>query len=332
MKHRRMFAALLATVMVMTSGLGMAQPTSSDQVVLEEIRSERAALNAEREALKRELVLTRDALANQQRALREQTSHKDRVGYGEAVEVGVHETVQSAVTFGADIRVEGRVEGDATAFGGDVVVSRSGIIAGDAVSFGGRVVVEDGGQVVGEPIAALGRPEPAPESRQAAGSLIGLLDIPTLAQVLYRRLMLMLSFAGAGVLMVGLFPQRVTRVAETLERQPIRSAVLGSVIASFVAMFSLLIAVATLGLGLPVGFLLVALLSLSWFLGFVALCQAVGDRLPFAQKPQGRWAAFLVGILLITLISGLPLVGVLVVSGASLIAIGAASLSALGTR
>jgi hypothetical protein len=332
MQHGLMRIGWLASVMVATGGLALAQPTSSDQMVLEEIRSERAALNAEREALKLELALARDALANQQRGLREGASGGDRVAYGEVVEIGAHETIQSAVAFGSDIRVEGRVLGDATAFGGDVIVRPSGIIVGDAVSFGGRVLIEDGGQLAGEPISMVLPSPPTPGTTEAAGSLTGFLDLPTLAQTLYRRLVLMLSFAGAGVLVVGLFPQRVARVADTLEHQPIRSAVLGSAIASFVAMFSLLLAVVTLGLGLPVSFLLVAFLGLAWLLGFVGLCQAVGDRLPFAQKPHGRWAAFLVGVLLLTFISSLPLIGFLVVSAASLIGIGAASMSALGTR
>jgi hypothetical protein len=76
--------------------------------------------------------------------------------------------------------------------------------------------------------------------------------------------------------------------------------------------------------------MIVAVLGLAWLMGFVGLCQAVGDRLPFEQKPHGRWLAFLVGALLLTCVGNLPVVGWLVVIAASTMGIGAALSSRLG--
>ena len=45
--------------------------------------------------------------------------------------------------------VTGRLEGDAFALGGDIIVHRGGVIVGDALSVGGRVIL-DGGRVEGE--------------------------------------------------------------------------------------------------------------------------------------------------------------------------------------
>ena len=77
-------------------------------------------------------------------------------------------------------------------------------------------------------------------------------------------------------------------------------------------------------LGLPMSFVLFGLLGIAWLLGFVALCQAVGDKLPFEQKPHGRWIAFLVGVLLVGFVGALPFVGWVTIVGISVIGIGAA--------
>jgi hypothetical protein len=47
------------------------------------------------------------------------------------------------------LEVAGRLEGDAFALGGDIIVHRGGVVVGDALSVGGRVIL-DGGRVEGE--------------------------------------------------------------------------------------------------------------------------------------------------------------------------------------
>ena len=74
------------------------------------------------------------------------------------------------------------------------------------------------------------------------------------------------------------------------------------------------------------------MLGLAWLLGFVGLCQTVGDRLPLDLGPHGRWIAFLVGVVLITCLGSLPAIGWLFVSGASLVGLGAAISTRFGSR
>jgi len=85
-------------------------------------------------------------------------------------------------------------------------------------------------------------------------------------------------------------------------------------------------------LGIPVSLVLVALLGLAWLLGFVGLCQAVGDRLPFQSKQHGRWLAFLVGVVLVSFVGALPFVGWLVVILMSLLGIGSALATKFGAN
>lgn len=308
---------------------------------IEQTLSELRRAEQEAQAVRAELRELRQELGELKRA-RSRTQrwdgdHGDRVAFGSPVRVEAGQEVEEVVAFGDDVEVYGTVLGDATAFGGSVLVGPTGVIHGDVVTFGGDINVERGGVVqggrvaLGVPgVAIAAMPDDAPES-QAIGSVGALAsDAQGLLSSIYRRLVLLLSFAGAGVLVVGLFPNRVTRIASTLEERPFRSAFVGAMATGFLALFSLVFAVITLGLGLPVSMMVVALLGLAWLMGFVGLCQAVGDRLPFEQKPHGRWLAFLVGTVLITCVGSLPLVGWLVVLAASTIGIGAALSSRFG--
>lgn len=301
-----------------------------------DLEAERRELDSEREALREEIRTLREEIARARVAATLDGEGLDRAGFGEAVTVEEGERVDEVVAFGDDVNVAGHVLGDAVSFGGNVVIARTGQVDGDAVSFGGRVEVQDGGMLAGDRVA-MGMPpftgpgtpmalpvSPVAPDDRSMGSLSLATDARELLRTLYRRAVWLLSIAGAGVLVVGLFPNRVGRVAQDLEQRPVRAAVVGSLATGFVTLFSLLFALVTLGLGLPVSLLLMGLLGLAWLLGFVGLCQAVGDRLPFEERPHGRWLAFLVGVFLLTFFGSLPWVGWFVVGAASVVGTGAA--------
>lgn len=312
--------ALLAATWVGTARA--ADPSAADdQELIEELR-----------ALRREVALLREQQAGEHGdvTLTSTGDPSKRVGIGDPVVVAPDEQVEEVVAFGSDVEVAGRVDGDAVSFGGDVEVQPTGRVHGDAVSFGGQVRVADGGKVDGDRVALempmtlpIATAEPA-STGIGTGSLHLATDPPVFFSWLYRRLVWMLSVAGAGVLVIGLFPRRVARIAQDVETRPVRAAVVGTLASGFLSLFSVLFAVLTLGLGSPVSLLLVGLLGIAWLLGFVGLCQAVGDRLPVRERPHGRWLAFFVGVVLLTFLGSLPWVGVLVVGGASVLGIGAA--------
>lgn len=308
----------------------VAPPDAQEPIDVVEARSELKRAETEAQQLRRELAELRSEI----RQIRPHAERRggERVGYGQVVRVEEGQEVDEVVGFGDDVHVLGHVRGDATAFGGSVIVHPTGVVRGDAVAFGGDVRIHDGGRIEGGRVS-LGVPgvaleEPGSPALGAVGALAS--DAQGLLAMLYRRLVLMLSFAGAGVLVVGLFPSRVGRISTTLEQRPFRSLFVGAMATGFLALFSLVFAVITLGLGLPVSLMVVAVLGLAWLMGFVGLCQALGDRLPFEQKPHGRWLAFLIGTILITCVGSLPLIGWLAVLGASTIGIGAALSSRFG--
>jgi len=315
-------------------GLGLSQevPPEADVVTseaeeLRRVREELAQVNQELRQIREEVALSRQEAPS--------TDLPERVAYGSTVHVKLGENVDEVVVFGDNIEIAGLVVGDATSFGGDIIITETGEVGGDAVSFGGSIRIAEGGSVRGDRVAVgvPGAPVANPaETAQAAGSVAALMNEESLFDVLYRRLVLLLAFGGAGVLMVGLFPNRIGRIAEDIEAHPVRAVTVGTLATGFLALFSLLFAVITLGLGIPVSMVVWVVIGLAWLMGFVGLCQAIGDRLPFESKPQGRWIAFLVGAVLLTCMSSLPLVGWLVVGGASLLGIGAAMSTRLGGR
>jgi len=239
----------------------------------------------------------------------------DRVGFGQTVRVGPGETVNDVASFGGPAVIEGHVLGDVAAFGGPIDIRPGAIVEGDAQSFGGMVYVADEAELRGDRINFAGsRPFTPIEEQEAEHQ-------PSFLRRVYNKLVFLLSLAGAGVLVVGLFPTRVAKVAEDIGEHPVRAAVVGTLGSIVVTVVGLLFAFTIIGI--PLSFALFAMLGIGWLLGFVSLCQAVGDRLPFEQKPHGRWLAFLVGVLLVSFVGALPFVGWLAVLGISVIGIGA---------
>lgn len=287
------------------------------------------------EAMAKEIVALREqltAIEAEQRAAREERA-AHRVAFTAPLVIERDKEAEEAVAFGNDVRVEGHVIGNAVSFGGDVEVARTGRVDGDVVSFGGTVEVAEGATVGGNRVAMdlpMSLPVAAvdPATNTGAGSLRLAADGSELLYTLYRRLVFLLSVAGAGVLVIGLFPARVGRIASDIETRPVRAAIVGTLSTGFLALFAGLFTVVTLGLGLPVSLLLVGLLGIAWLLGFVGLCQAIGDRLPLQDRPHGRWLAFVVGVCLVTFLGSLPWVGFVVVGAVSVLGIG----STLATR
>lgn len=271
-------------------------------------------------------------------------------GLGEAVTlagpvvIGADEVVAEAVSLTGPVDVYGRVLGNAVGMGADVRVHPGGRVDGDAVSLGGRIDVRDGGVVSGDRVA-LGDPDDAPAVSVAAAvppdpgiaptaAFIspGAIDhLAMLGQVrdLARRIAVLLSFAAAGVLMVGFWPRQVDEVAALVVARPVWYGFVGG------ALGALLIAgAALLGLtiiGLPLSLLLVLILAGGGLLGFVSLGKAIGTRFPGVRE-QGGWLAFLVGAGLLTAVAFLPWVGPAIIALLVLPALGAALASRFGTR
>ena len=82
-------------------------------------------------------------------------------------------------------------------------------------------------------------------------------------------------------------------------------------------------------IGIPVAVVLAMVLSIAWCMGFVAVCQATGDRFPGIQG-RGAWPAFLLGTTLMAIVWMFPYVGPVVLTLLALPAAGAALTTRFG--
>jgi hypothetical protein len=238
------------------------------------------------------------------------------------VEIG--QRLEKAVSFGGPVDVHGDVLGDAVSVGSDIVVRSTGVIEGNAVAVGGNVVIEPGGHVAGDRVA-LGEPIGVTSVAGAFGD-----GTPKgVVRGLFRQLSVLSCLMGAGVLLMGLWPQNVERVARPLGDRPFWYAVAGAILTASFVLGSGLLAITLVGI--PLAVLLSIVLAVAWLLGVVALCKAIGERFPVLER-NGAWASFLAGAVILGAVSLLPYVGPLLVILVGFPAVGAALLTRLGNR
>lgn len=243
-----------------------------------------------------------------------QTMPMHRYAYYEPLQISADQVALDAIVVGDQLVVSGHVTGDATAFGGDVIIEDGGRVDGQVVAFGGTVVLHPAAAVTRAPVdldSLFLEPPQIPEVTAT----------PSWFRDLRRRTVSFLTFGGAGILALGLFPDHISRIAESVDDRPVKAMALGIVGAGSLLLASGVFAITLIGL--PISFVLLAGLGIGWLMGFVALCQAVGDKLPFRQQHHGRWLVFLLGILLLSSAGAMSTFSQLVVTIAGLLGLGA---------
>jgi hypothetical protein len=216
------------------------------------------------------------------------------------------ETVGAAVIFDGPVTVDGTVEQSLVVFNGDVDIS--GTVNKDVVVFNGDVVVRSGASIGGNLVSRR-----APTVEQGATvegdqvRITGRLDIGEIGfasrfawwlgysiSTLVLGLLLLLFGPGLDV--------AITRVA----RERMGAAI------GFGALWFFLLPVAAVVLlvtvvGIPLGLFLLLALALIYTVGYVAGAHGVGRLV--MKPPSSRYAAFLVGWLILRVIALIPVLG-----------------------
>lgn len=285
-------------------------------------------------------------------------------------------TVDGDVTvFGGDAHVAGTITGDAAVFDGDVILS--GTIEGDLVLFGGDLQIEEGAQVDGScftmggdvvdssatvscasfgsrfgsssvleampPLPAV--PEsPSPPEFEVRGpsffSRVGhfFLDV---SQVVGRSILLGIL----ALIVTAVFPRQLQQVSDAIRRKPAASGAVGVLTAvagpSLIVLLLVVLAITCVGLLLyPAVFLLALALFAAALLGWIAVGDVLGRMLlrSLSVKSASLPLTAALGTTVLTLLFGglglLPfvwgesLVIILLVS----VGLGAAALTQFGTK
>ena len=245
--------------------------------------------------------------------------------------------------------VNGTVDGDAIAIGGDVVVHRGGHITGDAVSVGGAVTL-DGGKVDGE-LRSIDRP--MSEARAVASTRSGFLLMLDEMQRVMGWLVLMVIL-GFGVMVLA--EERLRIVTETIEGRFGKSVLAGLLAeVSFVpalVIVPVLLVITIVGIVIaPFAVLAIIVLGAGLAtLGFLAMARVAGQAMTRQAAPATmrgiEMRSMLAGLCLFfglwflaALLGWVPVVGsilhalaVVVTWAAATVGLGAAVISRGGSR
>lgn len=271
---------------------------------------------------------------------------------------------------GAEVSVNAPVNGDLTLAGGDVTigpqthVTGRSWITGNTVRVGGLLdrelqiaggTVQIGGEIrkpvriVAEKLELLPSARilaplsyKAPEqARILEGATI---DGPvTFDRIQAREAREARSFVGissvlfafhlatAGLLLLWMVPQFMTRVVDTLRTTPGRSVLLGLALLVTVPVAALFLIVSILAL--PIGLTLVALYLIGLLVGVLAIAFYVGEyearlfkRSTVTYRSRAMW--LLAGVLSLAIVRAVPILGTLVVFASLLFGFGALALAA----
>lgn len=242
------------------------------------------------------------------------------------------ETVEEVMVIGGDLRVLGEVTGDASVFGGDLILEPGGSIDGDAIVTGGEII-DNGGSIFGEMRTITGSGEDiAREIRAAMEDADVNIDIRRDAREEGRRirieadhdrgrgplsrgfgglvstLALGLVFAALGAALVFYGRPYLETVSDTVRGATLRSAATG-IAATFLALpgyVVLIVALAVSIVGIPLLLVAIPVYPLALFLGaslgLLAVAHAIGERTseqsnrPFDMRYKNSYAYLFTGL------------------------------------
>ena len=230
------------------------------------------------------------------------------------------------VLTGGTLDVAGVVNGDITATGGALSLKKSAVVSGDIRLTGVAYTQADGADVGGK----VDRTEGVPGMHESGASNVFTLfwdGIWFLARVFIM--------SALAILVTMFFPRHVQRTTQAIVAQPLTTGGLGLLTAVVVPFVAVLLSITLILIPVViVGLMALALVSL---LGWIALGQETGRRLALALKQE--WAPPLsagLGTLLLTFVlfsvNFIPCVGWVFPFAAGAVGLGAAILTAVGTR
>lgn len=270
----------------------------------------------------------------------ERAGEGERVGTGPVV-VEPGQVVERAVSFGGTVTVgEGAVvEEDAIAFGGDVVLEAGALVEGDAVSFGGQVRKAPGAMVEGKEVAmgapGLGvvakqlkhvKPEPVEEDSPRSGIRLRWPHSGALSGFLLRFALLF----GLGFLFSMFVPSRMRQLEREVKQAAVRCGLTG-LVGGFLLLPLTVLLVVTI-IGIPFALALWVFTGLGIAMGVAAVASEVGLRVPVLRARKTQAAVLALGLLVLLGVAQIPVLGPIVMTTVTAIALGAIIRTRFGQR
>lgn len=248
----------------------------------------------------------------------------DRIVLVGSVLVDRDEVAGDLLVLDGDVLVRGTVTGDVIVVDGDVTIR--GTVQGDVVTVAGLATLGRAGRVQGDVVYAGEEPVLTPGS-QVAGEIqkFDVADAGVLGAI-GAFIAITLSMFLLGLILLLLAPRAGDAVAATAKAKPGLSALVG-LLAFFLIPIIAIAAFFTV-VGIPLGVVLLLLLLPLYAISYVAAAFALGRRI----LKGSRILAFLVGLVILGLLSLIPIAGGLIVFLATLFGLGLLIMTLLRAR
>lgn len=247
-----------------------------------------------------------------------------KIGSNANVPSGV--TVQSVTSIGGNVGVAGEVIGDVVAIGGNVLLKPTARVHGKVAAVGGIVRKEPGAKVAGE-ITEVTMPQ-----QMMCVSALGTKYAPSVVYLasVFAALLSFLGILAIGIAAGLLFPRRVGWVSVAIERHPLKAFWWGLLWIVLIIPIAALLLVSIIGI--PLIIVEIIAYGTALVLGYISASQVIGKKLlsSFKRYNQPMVTEIIWGIVLLSLINLVPVLGGLVVFVVSVMAIGACWMTRFG--
>lgn len=230
--------------------------------------------------------------------------------------------------FGGEGSIDSAIGGDLHAFMGTLTLA--GVIDGNAELGGDTIQVVDTATVGGNLTYKSDKPVEIPEG--VASNVEYIQPDPTDAEEssnpvsavlgwLWRTMLILVGFIILGALILRFGPKMLTRPANSINEQPVKtglSGLLATLLFFFIPLASLLLVVLMIIFagwfpGLVLGIFLFSTLAMIWFLSPLVTGMWLGQRLgPVLGRERNSMVALLAGVVLIVLLTRIPVIGMIV--------------------
>lgn len=225
------------------------------------------------------------------------------IRFGGSIIVAENQTVENAIAFGGSVTVSpnAKVVDTAIAFGGDVILKKGAEVEGDVYSFGGTIVQEPGAIVSGEKATF--------SDRNGSDQGRNFFFIHYFLGVVFRIGSTVIA-AVLGLIILDTRPQFLPQLATKLYQQPGLTALWG-IVAHSALVFGIIFLAITL-IGIPLIPLLILIAIVTCIVGSLGVALFVGQCL-LSKSDRPLQQQFLVGLVILTVLTLIPFFGGLVV-------------------
>ena len=216
--------------------------------------------------------------------------------------LAVFAPIGKGATFGAGNATIGNlINGDVTAGVGELALTPNAKVAGDLNYWSDRGAnIQQGAEVSGKTTHNFPPKKEKQESRKALGGVLGFFKI--------------VSFLAAlviGVILIKLAPQFTKITADTIVKKPVASLGIG-LLTLIITPIVILIAAITV-IGIPIALILLVLFLITMYFAKIFVSVAIGRKIvEVINQKAGDYAIFILGLLVYTILTLIPVIGVIV--------------------